>query len=291
MNWGYSNYGTNPPLAGNLRSDCISEFIVKHSSWVENKISGGIATKHRDEAGDDLMCAVLETLPSQAIISLVNCTTIYESTVVCVQPDEKRQVLEDTYKQQKHRRMLYSGFTIQRSGNSSQLVESVCNCPKGYIYFLDHSCIKIVPFTKKLPSYASCIYHSNLLVKGCRGNRKALDAFGSVCKADNATILSKKYKHIPDPEIFQAVMKDLMPMDYFAVRGHTSPACAVCEPYPRKHVPHNVMFIDTPDINTEIPHFIICSKDVDNSSTESMLDEFQSYNCAWHTFDCCCSCV
>ena len=133
---------------------------------------------------------MLEILPNHPVVSAVDCSAEFDTNIVCMDkyiaksPPTQREILQQ---QMVHRKM-YSGLSIDESDNGSKLESSVYSCPKGYNYFIDHSCVKIVPYHLPIPLYDSCLRQydtNNLLYNETRERKHKLSKFDIVCRQEN----------------------------------------------------------------------------------------------------------
>ena len=181
------------------------------------------------------------------------------------------------------------------------LLVSTYTCPEAYVHFVHHVCIKIIPFSKTIPSYATCSHkyvwnersrYEDARDEFCREdkikNTNILDIFDSVCKEDNATLLDNT-----DIPAIVSILEDVFSVPFAAIHAQTGKnvtayPSSVGTPGLNDYCHHHVKCIKYPTtthyksleiINRDLPHFTVCFKPLKTSSPQDLPLGFQTYNC------------
>ena len=207
--------------------DCTFRKTHNNMVLIHNTLNNGITTKYFDNAHENHKCAVLEILPNHPVVSAVDCSAKFDTNIVCMDKYTAKSspTLREILQQQMVHRKMYSGFSIDESDNGSKLESSVYSCPKGYNYFIDHSCVKIVPYHLPIPLYDSClIQYNNGPCNEARERKHELSKFDIVCREENASILNITLPSDDEPwDTIQSILDEIMYSKYISISSGFQP--------------------------------------------------------------------
>ena len=247
-----------------------------------------------DDPNGELMCAVVELLPGQSVLTVTNCSTNYQSRVVCMSSNRQIENITHVLSKQRHYRTNYVGFSISDDQASAELLSSNQNCPEGFFLLFDHSCTKLIPHKEGIPDYARTCHielldHIKGLIFNYEGNytdkmcsdeeeKNMLNKLDAICKTQNASIL-----HYGDVFPMIQILGEIFSMQYVALHGMVHPRhvgiCVnhtKCLKYPVTSF-SNDRIIDPVDFS--LPHFVLCSKPYISAVSRDLPKEFQTYSC------------
>ena len=255
-----------------------------------------------DDPNDELMCAVVEFLPGQSVITVTNCSTNYQSCVVCMSSNRQTGNMTRVLREQHHYRTNYGGFSVSNDRASAELLSSNQNCPEGFFLLFDHSCTKLIPHIAGIPDYAITCHtmlldhttldrHYNIFIMEgvdknigdtCRRIEKSkinmLNKLDVTCKTQNASIL-----HYGDVFSMMQILGEIFSVPYAALHGMVNPldygVCVnhtTCLKYPGTSY-SKYSRVDPVDFS--LPHFVLCSKPFISSVSRDLPKEFQTYSC------------